>query len=128
MCCFGILLIDFSDVTDAAAAMGSAEDICWLYRERTDLQRMELTDEDSDDEDDDDYVGLRLDLRPRPRDPETLHEFLKDGIKKIEKRPFREIEGELQVGDQIWIYRDRRSNPCNPVALLMPYVHLAPFS
>ena len=55
----------------------------------------------------------------------TLHEFLKDGIQKIEKRPFRELEGNLKVGDQIWIYRDRRSNPCNPVAVLMPYAHVA---
>ena len=100
-------MIDFSDVVDAAT--GSTEEVVEL-----------LTDQDSDDEDDDDYVGLRLDTV-------TLRGFLKDGIKKIEKRPFREIESELQVGDQIWIYRDRRSNPCNPVVLLMPYVHLAVF-
>ena len=57
----------------------------------------------------------------------TLHEFLKDGIQKIEKMPFRELEADLKAGDQIWIYRDRRSNPCNPVAVMMPYAHVAVF-
>ena len=57
----------------------------------------------------------------------TLHEFLKDGIQQIEKTPFRELEADLKVGDQIWIYRDGRSNPCNPVAVMMPYAHVAVF-
>ena len=57
----------------------------------------------------------------------TLHEFLKDGIQTIEKTPFRELEGDLEIGDQIWIYRDGRTNPCNPVAVLMPYAHVAVF-
>ena len=55
----------------------------------------------------------------------TLREFLKDGIQSIEKTPFRELEGDLEIGDQIWIYRDRRAHPCNPVAVLMPYAHVA---
>ena len=55
----------------------------------------------------------------------TLHEFLKDGIQTIEKVLFRELEGKLEVGHQIWIYRDRRTNPCNPVAIMMPYAHVA---
>ena len=55
----------------------------------------------------------------------TLHEFLKDGIQTIEKTQFRELEGDLQIGDQIWIYRDRRTSPCNPVAFMMPYAHVA---
>ena len=55
----------------------------------------------------------------------TLHEFLKDGIQTIKKVPFRELEGDLEVGHQIWIYRDRRTSPCNPVAVMMPYAHVA---
>ena len=56
----------------------------------------------------------------------TLHESLsEEGIQKIPKKPFRELEKDLQVGDQIWIYRDGRRNPCNPVAVLMPYAHVA---
>ena len=31
----------------------------------------------------------------------------------------------MKVGDQLWIYRDRRTNPCNPVAVIMPYAHVA---
>ena len=57
----------------------------------------------------------------------TLHEFLKDGIEAIKKTSFRELEGDLVVGDQIWIYRDGRRNPCNPVAVIMPYAHVAVF-
>ena len=57
----------------------------------------------------------------------TLHEFLKDGIQKIEKTAFRDLEAALKVGDQIWIYRDRSSNSCNPVSVLMPYAHVAVF-
>ena len=57
----------------------------------------------------------------------TLHEFLKNGIQQIEKTPFRVLEADLKVGDQIWIYRDRRSNPCNPIAVVMPYAHVAVF-
>ena len=94
-----------------------------------------LNEEDSDDEDDENYIDQRHSIdqkqmcliqREGPKEV-TLHEFLKDGIKQIGKRPFREIENELQVGDQIWIYRDRSSNPCNPVAFLMPYAHVAVF-
>ena len=57
----------------------------------------------------------------------TLHKFLKNGIQQMEKTPFRELEADLKVGDQIWIYRDGRSNPCNPVAVMMPYAHVAVF-
>ena len=57
----------------------------------------------------------------------TLHMFLKDGIQQMEKTPFRELEADLKVGDQIWIYRDGRSNPCNPIAVMMPYAHVAVF-
>ena len=57
----------------------------------------------------------------------TLHEFLEDGIGSIEKVPFSELRKDLRIGDQIWIYRDRRTNPCNPVAVLMPYAHVAVF-
>ena len=57
----------------------------------------------------------------------TLHEFLEDGIQSIEKVSFCELRKDLKIGDQIWIYRDRRTNPCNPVAVLMPYAHVAVF-
>ena len=55
----------------------------------------------------------------------TLHQFLKDGIQTIQKVAFRELECDLEVGHQIWIYRDRRTSPCNPVAVMMPYAHVA---
>ena len=90
-----------------------------------------LNDEDFDDDDDqyDEKHGIdekqKSLIRRNEQKVATLHEFLKDGIQKIEKRPFRELEGNLKVGDQIWIYRDRRSNPCNPVAVMMPYAHVA---
>ena len=57
----------------------------------------------------------------------TLHQFLKDGIQTIQKVAFRELECDLEVGHQIWIYRDRRTSPCNPVAVMMPYAHVAVF-
>ena len=56
-----------------------------------------------------------------------MYEFIRDGLQKIEKTPFRDLEADLKVGDQIWIYRDWSSNPCNPVAVLMPYAHVAVF-
>ena len=47
--------------------------------------------------------------------------FLKDGIEQIEKRPFKELRPSLTVGDQVWIYRDRRAN-C--ASCIMPYAHV----
>ena len=102
-----------------------------------------LNDEDTDDEDSEDCVDQRHSIDPKhmcliqregPKEV-TLHQFLKEGIENIEKRPFRDIESELQVGDQVWIYRDRSSklqsccgaSLCNPVAVLMPYAHVAIF-
>ena len=95
-----------------------------------------LIDEESDDQMDEDYRDgeekHRLDEKQKSlmgsyeqQPVSTLHEFLKDGIQTIEKTPFRELEGDLEIGDQIWIYRDRRTNPCNPVAVMMPYAHVA---
>ena len=60
----------------------------------------------------------------RQEEVSTLHEFLKDGIQTIKKIPFIGLRG-YQIGDQIWIYRDRRTNPGNPVAAIKPDAHVA---
>ena len=92
-----------------------------------------LNDDDIDDAEEDVDQQHRVDEKQKSLilgnelKAVTLHEFLREGLQKIEKKPFRELEADLKVGDQIWIYRDRSSNPCNPVAVLMPYAHVAVF-
>ena len=91
-------------------------------------QSLMLIDEDFGDTFIEEKHGLDTKQKCLIRNKEqvsTLHEFLKDGIQTIKKVPFRELEGNLEVGHQIWIYRDGRTNPCNPVAVLMPYAHVA---
>ena len=94
-------------------------------------QGQELSSEDGEsDSDEDDHTVDEKQMvlvkdEGEQKEP-TLHESLsEEGIQKIPKKPFRELEKDLQVGDQIWIYRDGRRNPCNPVAVLMPYAHVA---
>ena len=92
-----------------------------------------LNDQDLDEDEDYNQPKHKIDEKQKSliRENElkvvTLNEFLKDGIQKIEKTAFRDLEAALKVGDQIWIYRDRSSNPCNPVSVLMPYAHVAVF-
>ena len=89
----------------------------------------------NDDHFDDDYLDQKHSIDEKQKiligrcelKVVTLHKFLKDGIQQMEKTPFRELEADLKVGDQIWIYRDGRSNPCNPIAVMMPYAHVAVF-
>ena len=33
------------------------------------------------------------------------------------------LSGDLKRGEQIWIYHDSETNPCNPVACLNKYAH-----
>ena len=92
-----------------------------------------LNDQDLEDEESYNQPKHKIDEKQKSliRENElkvvTLNEFLKDGIQKIEKTAFRDLDAALKVGDQIWIYRDRSSNPCNPVSALMPYAHVAVF-
>ena len=34
------------------------------------------------------------------------------------------LSGQLKCGEQIWIYHDSETNPCNPVACMNPYAHV----
>ena len=34
------------------------------------------------------------------------------------------LSGDLKPGEQIWIYHDSETNPCNPVACLNKYAHV----
>ena len=34
------------------------------------------------------------------------------------------LSGDLKPGEQIWIYHDSETNPCNPVACINPYAHV----
>jgi hypothetical protein len=54
----------------------------------------------------------------------SLTEFLKDGIENIPKMSFTDLWPDMQVGDQVWIYRDANTTSCNPVASIMPYAHV----
>ena len=60
-------------------------------------------------------------LRKVPKKWFYLDLFLKDGIEQIEKRPFKDLRPSLRVGDQVWIYRDKRAN-C--ASCIMPYAHV----
>ena len=54
----------------------------------------------------------------------SLTEFLKDGIENIPKMSFTNLQPKMQVGDQVWIYRDANTTCCNPVPSMMPYAHV----
>ena len=54
----------------------------------------------------------------------SLTAFLKDGIENIPKMSFTDLRPDMQVGDQVWIYRDANTTSCNPVASIMPYAHV----
>lgn len=60
-------------------------------------------------------------LKEVPKKYFYLDAFLKDGIERIEKRSFKELRPSLRVGDQVWIYRDKRAN-C--ASCIMPYAHV----
>ena len=34
------------------------------------------------------------------------------------------LQPDMQVGDQVWIYRDANTTSCNPVANIMHYAHV----
>ena len=34
------------------------------------------------------------------------------------------LSGDLKRGEQIWIYHNSETNPCNPVACINPYAHV----
>ena len=79
-------------------------------------QSLSLIDEDFGDTFIEEKHGLDIKqkwLIGRKEQVSTLHEFLKDGIQTIEKVPFRELEGDLEVGHQIWIYR-QKDEPLQP--------------
>ena len=61
----------------------------------------------------DTHPSMVLEKAPR----KTLAAFLKDDIRKIEKKPFKELYPRLLEGDQVWIYRDT-------IERLMPYAHV----
>ena len=65
----------------------------------------------------DTHPSMVLEKGPR----KTLAAFLKDDIRKIEKKPFKELYPRLLEGDQVWIYRDADANA---IARLMPYAHV----
>ena len=70
-------------------------------------------------------------LKKAPKKIFSLYAFLRDGIEKIEKKPFKELQPTLKVGDQVWIYRDRKAKVPffgtefpNCVSRIMPYAHV----
>ena len=74
-------------------------------------------------------IGEIHQLKNAPK--KTLGAFLRNGIEQIEKKPFKELQPTLTVGDQVWIYRDRKAKVpffCtefpNCVSRIMPYAHV----
>lgn len=64
-------------------------------------------------------------IEPPNQDSQCLRMFLRNGIETIEKTKFKELyRKNLEVGDQIWIYRDRKQN-C--ISKLNPYAHVVVF-
>ena len=52
------------------------------------------------------------------KNPSDLNAFLRDGIKKFPKKPFKEIRKDLKPGVQIFLYRK------NAISYLYPYAHV----
>ena len=74
-------------------------------------------------------IGEIHQLKNAPK--KTLGAFLRNGIEQIEKKPFKELQPTLTVGDQVWIYRDRKAKVPflgtkvpNCVSRIMPYAHV----
>ena len=73
-------------------------------------------------------IGEIHQLKNAPK--KTLAAFLRNGIEQIEKKPFKELQPTLTVGDQVWIYRDRKAKVPflgtkvpNCVSRIMPYAN-----
>ena len=63
--------------------------------------------------------------------PFELKNLLKDDKALAKRQAFEQsdikkdmLSGKLEPGEQIWIYHDRRTNPCNPVAWVNKYAHV----
>ena len=51
----------------------------------------------------------------------SIDAFLKDGIEQVEKTSFKELRPSLKVGDQVWIFRNKKANCASRI---MPYAHV----
>ena len=54
----------------------------------------------------------------------SMDDFLKGGIDQIEKVTFTELRPFLEVGDQVWIFRNKKANCASRI---MPYAHVTIF-
>jgi len=64
-----------------------------------------------------------------PPKPFSWDSFLQNGIENIPRKKFREVfqmikDGEVDDGEQIWIYRDGSTTCCNPITFFMTYAHV----
>ena len=86
-------------------------------------------------------VKLKCDIRKCSEKEHTLGEEIKACMKekkgpfkmrsKLGLQPFESVEikkdmvsGRLNLEEQVWVYYDTRTNPCNPVARLNTYAHV----
>ena len=70
-------------------------------------------------------------LMKKKQKPFELKNLLKDDKALAKRQAFEQsdikrdmLSGKLEPGEQIWIYHDRRTNPCNPVAWFNKYAHV----
>ena len=65
--------------------------------------------------------------RRKPFELETLLQREKSslGLEKFGRSKIKDkmLNGSLEAGEQIWVYHDRQTDPCNPVARVNPYAH-----
>lgn len=67
---------------------------------------------------------LRIMIEPASIDSQCIRMFLKNGIEAMEKVKFKLLKEYLEIGDQIWLYRNRKQN-C--ISKIMPYAHVVIF-
>ena len=70
-------------------------------------------------------------LLKRKEEPFKLRNLLIDDKSKLDLQAFEDskikkdmLSGRLNVGEQVWVYHDSASNPCNPVARFNTYAHV----
>merc|ERR1719150_928209 len=73
---------------------------------------------------------LKANLRKKQK-PFEMRNLLAVEKSELKLEPFESskirkdmLSGNLKCGEQIWIYHDAETNPCNPVACINPYAHV----
>ena len=73
--------------------------------------------------------------KQKPFEMKNLLAAVAEGKSTLNLKPFEEsqikkdmLSGQLTPGEQIWIYHDSQTNPCNPIACINSYAHVVVYT